>query len=147
MYLKTNQAKKLNRFFTVSLSMGCFLLLFFCAPGPSQSNRQRAEKSFEQYTSLIQALRSIAGVQVSGSESSPNIILRGGGTGGVSNIQPLFVVDNVIIGTSYAQANSVVVPSNIQSIRILNGVAATTKYGQEGRGGVILIRTKSSKDK
>ena len=129
------------------ISVSCLLLLLFCAPGPSRSNTPRAEKSFEQYTSLMQALRSIAGVQVSGSESSPNIILRGGGTGGVSNIQPLFVIDNVIVGTSYAQANSIVVPSNIQSIRILNGAAATTKYGQEGRGGVILIKTKSSKSK
>jgi outer membrane receptor for Fe3+-dicitrate len=136
----------MKRLLKFSALVFCVLLLSNCASQSSGSS-VRAEpeaKGYDQYASLYQALRSIPGVRVSGSESSPNIILRGGGAGGVDNVQPLFILDNVVLGSNYAQVNAVVLPTNIASIKILNGLAATNRYGQEGRGGVILIKTKTS---
>ena len=131
-----------NKMYLIALF--CFLGLYSCGSSSSVSGANPREKSYDQYSNLAQALRSVAGVTVSGNDSNPNIILRGGGGGGVAEVQPLFVIDNVVIGNNYAQANSVITPSNIKSIRVLNGMAATNRFGQEGRGGVILITSKVS---
>jgi len=122
------------------------LFAFSCASSGqgSTASTNNKEKDYSQYTSLVQVLRSVPGIQVGGTNSNPNIILRGGGGGGIANVQPLFVIDGVIVGTSYAQANGAVAPDNIKSVRALTGLSATNRYGQEGRGGVILITTKSA---
>lgn len=124
------------------ITLFCFYALMSC--GPSVPTSGSTEKSYDQYATLAQALRSVPGITVSGPDTNPNIILRGGGGGGIAEVQPLFVVDNVVIGNSYAQANSVISPTNIKSIRVLNGMSATNRFGQEGRGGVIMITSKSS---
>lgn len=134
-----------NKIYLIALF--CFLGFYGCGSSSSMSGSSPSERSFDQYANLAQALRSVGGVTVSGNDSNPNIILRGGGGGGIAEVQPLFVIDNVVIGNSYAQANSVITPSNIKSIRVLNGMAATNRFGQEGRGGVILITSKVSSNK
>lgn len=110
----------------------------------SSPKSNNGAKDYSSYTSLVQVLRSVPGVQVSGTLQNPNIVLRGGGSGGINNIQPLFIIDNVVVGKSYEQANGLVSPDNIKSVRALSGLAATNRYGQEGAGGVILITTKTS---
>lgn len=134
---------------TLSLTLILAFLMASCAgggaSGPKSSNNSSSdEKDYSNYTSLVQVLRSVPGVIVSGTLSNPNIILRGGGSGGINNVQPLFVIDNVVVGKSYEQANSLVAPDNIKSVRALSGLSATNRYGQEGAGGVILITTKAS---
>lgn len=133
----------------VTLSL-ILVFLVFSACSSSQSPTQRADrnqpKNYSQYSSLFAVLRSVPGVQVLGSESSPNIILRGSGSGGINDFQPLFVINNVVIGSNYFQANAQVIPADIASVRVLNGLSATNKYGQEGRGGVIMIQTKGDKN-
>ncbi|WP_339608673.1 TonB-dependent receptor plug domain-containing protein [uncultured Roseivirga sp.] len=130
---------------TILLLVLCTFLFTQCASQSSiAQDRVDPNKGFEQYSSLYQALKSIPGITISGTESRPNIVLRGGGAGGIANVQPLFVIDNVMVGTNYTQVNAMVLPSNIKSIKVLNSLASVNQYGQEGRGGVILIRTKSS---
>jgi len=133
-----------NKIQILLLTLLSLTFTYGCASSSPGTSGQKVEKGYDQYTTLAQALRSVAGVTVSGGDSNPNIILRGGGGGGIDNVQPLFVVDNVIVGTNYAQANALAPPSNIKTIRILNGAAATNRYGQEGRGGVIVITTKTA---
>lgn len=119
------------------------LIIIGCAGSEGVSSSVNEPKDYSQYTSLAQALRSIGGITVSGTGDSPSIIVRGGGdsiNGGPA--QPLFVVDNVAISTSYSQVNAMVHTPNIESIRVLKGTMATNRYGQEGRGGVILIKMK-----
>lgn len=92
----------------------------------------------------------VAGVQVSMAGGSPNsasqIVVRA-----ISSIndsqsnEPLFVVDGMPIrggASSMADIN----PSDIESMSVLKGAAASALYGQEGANGVILITTKSGKD-
>src|SRR5690625_6462279 len=59
-----------------------------------------------------------------------------------SGIEPLFVINGQIIGSSYSQANSMVNVRDIDYVRVLKGPDAAT-YGVRGGNGVVLIVTKS----
>lgn len=100
-------------------------------------------KDYSNYTDLAAALRSIGGLQVSGTGENIIVTLRGISTIKL-NTQPLYVVNNVPVGNAYANANSIVNPAQITSIRVLRGAQATTMYGEDGNHGVILIKTKDS---
>lgn len=92
----------------------------------------------------------VAGVQVSTSGGSPNsasqIVIRA--ISSINNAQsnePLFVVDGMPIrggGSSIGDIN----PSDIETMSVLKGAAASALYGQEGANGVIIITTKSGKE-
>lgn len=101
-------------------------------------------KDFSSYTDLASALRSIGGLQVSGTGNNIIVSLRGQSSINL-NTQPLFVVNNIPVGNTYSDANGMINPSEITSIKILRGASATTIYGEDGNSGVILIKTKVSK--
>lgn len=105
----------------------------------------------------------IAGVQIQGSPStlggSSRITIRGSNSF-LGNNQPLFIVDGVPISNAeyssndqqtgfgggaydYGNAASEIDPSNVASMSVLKGAAATAVYGSRGANGVILITTKS----
>lgn len=104
-----------------------------------------------------------AGVSVEQSDGgefgSARINIRGISTLG-SNNQPIFVVDGVILdnstsgndewsggsgdwGNELKNLNS----DNFESVTLLKGSAATALYGSRGLNGVVVITTKSNKDK
>lgn len=58
------------------------------------------------------------------------------------NIQPLYVIDNKI---STKKIFDKLYPSEIKKIEILDGMSGAAYYGEEGRNGVFIIITKSSK--
>ena len=122
--------------------LAIFLVMASCSPNAGNAT-SKEPKDYSQYQNLAACLRTVPGVIVSGN----NISLRGGGGGGIAAVSPLFVVDNVIVGTNYERVNGMVVPVNISEIKVLNGTASTNRYGQEGRGGVILIKTKTAEGK
>lgn len=88
------------------------------------------------------------------SGSGTRIIIRGVNTI-TGNATPLFVVDGVPFDASTNSQASFVYgnqtssrfldldPNNIESIDVLKGLSATTRYGELGRNGVVLITTKS----
>lgn len=92
----------------------------------------------------------VAGVLVSTSGGSPNsasqIVIRA--ISSINNAQsnePLFVIDGMPIrggGSSIGDIN----PSDIETMSVLKGAAASALYGQEGANGVIIITTKSGKE-
>ena len=83
----------------------------------------------------------LAGVQVTGSEGSPNaevqIRVRGGGSITQDN-SPLYVVD----GVQVENALSILSPQDIESIDVLKDASATAIYGARGANGVVIITTK-----
>ncbi|HVS98871.1 MAG TPA: TonB-dependent receptor [Puia sp.] len=83
----------------------------------------------------------LAGVQVTGSEGSPDaqvlIRVRGGGSITQSN-NPLYVVDGVQIDNALNFINL----QDIASIDVLKDAAATAIYGARGSNGVVIITTK-----
>ncbi|MCH7408402.1 TonB-dependent receptor [Belliella sp. DSM 111904] len=87
----------------------------------------------------------LAGVQVTGSEGSPNaevqIRVRGGGSITQDN-SPLYVVD----GVQVENALSVLSPQDIESIDVLKDASATAIYGARGANGVVIITTKGGSE-
>ena len=92
----------------------------------------------------------VAGVRVSTSGGSPNsasqIVIRAISSINIAQSnEPLFVIDGMPIrggGSSIGDIN----PSDIETMSVLKGAAASALYGQEGANGVIIITTKSGKE-
>lgn len=76
-----------------------------------------------------------------GTGATSDIRLRGMPNQGAG--QPLIIVDGVRLGnTGSADAMNGIDPSNIESIELLKGAAATTLWGAAAQHGVINIRTR-----
>ncbi|MBQ0006242.1 MAG: SusC/RagA family TonB-linked outer membrane protein, partial [Alistipes sp.] len=111
-------------------------------------------------TNAVQSLSGkVAGVQVLASSSDPgaatNIIIRGFSSISGSN-QPLYVVDGVPIQNSTISSASGdksstiagisnIASSDIESMTVLKGAAATALYGSRAANGVIIVTTRSGK--
>ena len=82
----------------------------------------------------------VAGLQVSSTTTDPgagtNVIIRGYSSINSSN-QPLYVIDNIIVGGMGSLATE-----DIVSMTVLKGAAATALYGSRAANGVIVITTK-----
>ncbi len=108
----------------------------------------------------------VAGVSISSTSGAPgastSVIVRG-----LSSItqstQPLYIIDGVPVNNQYSGGNSTeaattanltvdfgnaasdINPSDIETISVLKGAAATSLYGTRAANGVIIITTKSGK--
>jgi len=60
------------------------------------------------------------------------------------NSHPLIVIDNTPLAIGNANLRDLVNPTNVESITILKGLAATNRWGSDGAGGVVLITTKTA---
>ncbi|MBP5558342.1 MAG: carboxypeptidase-like regulatory domain-containing protein, partial [Bacteroidales bacterium] len=82
----------------------------------------------------------VAGLQISSTTTDPgasvNVVIRGYSSINSSN-QPLYVVDNIIVGGMGSLSNE-----DIVSMTVLKGAAATALYGSRAANGVIVITTK-----
>lgn len=94
-------------------------------------------------SSLADVLRKNTSLQVTGTGNDVKVFVRGMSSFKL-NTQPLFVIDNVPVGNSYASANNAINPNEIARVRVLRSAAETTTiWGVDGNHGVILIETKS----
>ncbi|WP_169818763.1 SusC/RagA family TonB-linked outer membrane protein [Niabella ginsenosidivorans] len=114
-------------------------------------------KNFENLktSSMEQLIKGqAAGVQVLQPQGRPgsgiNIRVRGIGSINAKN-DPLYVIDGMPIeAPGYDQVTDVLSflnPSDIESITILKDAASTAIYGSRGSNGVVLVTTKSGKNK
>jgi len=105
----------------------------------------------------------VSGVQIRTNNNlggSTSIVIRGV-TSLTGNNQALFVVDGIPMdngntttggtaqgsaGYDYGNAASDIDPSDIESINVLKGAAATALYGERASNGVVLITTKKGKE-
>jgi TonB-dependent SusC/RagA subfamily outer membrane receptor len=114
-------------------------------------------------TNVVDALNGkVAGVQITSSGgtagASSRIVLRGQ-TSLDGNNQALFVIDGLRIDNSefgteantagVAQSNRAIDinPSDIESVTVLKGAAASALYGVDGARGVVMITTKKGNKK
>jgi TonB-dependent SusC/RagA subfamily outer membrane receptor len=82
-----------------------------------------------------------AGVQVTGMPGgAAGIMIRGAATLSGDN-QPLYIVDGVIVNSHTLDQ------TDLASVQVLKGQAATTLYGARAANGVIIITTKSGQKK
>gem|GEM_PF-829014 len=84
--------------------------------------------------SLADFLVRVPGVFVDEKGSRTIVTIRGG--------KPLFIVDGVRLGNSYASAASVLSIHDIDSVEVLKSSSETIIYGREAAFGVIIIKTK-----
>lgn len=96
--------------------------------------------------SAAQALAGrLAGVQITGTEGTPNaevlIRVRGGGSITQDN-SPLFIID----GVQVENALNVISPQDIETVDVLKDASATAIYGARGANGVVIITTKGGKN-
>ncbi|GHT78831.1 hypothetical protein FACS189464_2930 [Bacteroidia bacterium] len=79
-------------------------------------------------------------IQTKGLQDEPNFFVRGLS---LEN-QPLIIVDDKIVSKKELEQLS---PENIQSFIVLKNDAATEKYGEQGKNGVIIVTLKNEKDR
>ncbi len=104
---------------------------------PSATHAVSTLQPTQPHLALIDYLRRVPGLQVNG-----NMVTVRGISSFTQIIEPLYIIDNVQVGTHYPQAASLVDVNDIQSVSVLKDVASTTQYGLRGSGGVIIITTK-----
>lgn len=121
-------------------AVGLTLLLSGCATTQNTNSTIGQEKDpydgkrvrvIDNPLSLEDFLVRAPGVVVNGATVS----IRGGGP-------PLFIVDDIPLGNSYAGAVNAVNPQDIASVEVISGPDAAI-YGRRGANGVIVIRTKT----
>lgn len=109
---------------------------------------------------LVRSLNGrVAGVQITGSSgasgSSTNFVIRSKSSINGNN-QPLFIVDGVPFNTETNDLGGIssgatvtssrfldIDPNMIESVQVLKGLSAAILYGQQGRNGVVIIKTKN----
>ncbi|RMG24604.1 MAG: hypothetical protein D6730_12460 [Bacteroidetes bacterium] len=96
--------------------------------------------------SLANYLRRVPGVRVLGNGPDARIIVRGGTSVNQSEA-PLFVVDGAPVGNDFSQVYNMLDVNDIKRVTVLKDGSSTAMYGTRGNGGVILIHTKSGRDK
>ena len=95
----------------------------------------------DPHLSLVDYLRKVPGVQISGPNNDPTIFVRNAFSL-YDNNRPLFVIDNKPVGNDYPTVASLVDVNDIKSITVLKDAASTSAYGMQGANGVIVITTK-----
>jgi TonB-dependent starch-binding outer membrane protein SusC len=86
----------------------------------------------------------VSGVTITSNSGAPGSAstVRVRGVSSWNNSEPLYVVDNVILGGG---APDYLSSADVESMTVLKDAAATAIYGARGANGVILITTKSGK--
>jgi TonB-dependent SusC/RagA subfamily outer membrane receptor len=87
--------------------------------------------------SLVDMLRQVPGLDVRGGHPNASILIRGPKTMFGSN-EPLFVVNNAVVGQGYKSVAQSIDPQEVESIRVLKGSQAAL-YGSRGGNGVVMI--------
>ncbi|MDB4581639.1 Plug and carboxypeptidase regulatory-like domain-containing protein [Draconibacterium sp.] len=93
---------------------------------------------YSSYRNILEILEGrVSGVTV----GSSSIIIRGATTLNGGPVSALLVVDGTIVDFAVF-AN--IPPTQVKSIDVLKGAAASARYGSRGMGGVVVVQTKTS---
>lgn len=115
----------------------------FLISGCYTSNASLSQKDANgkfQYTSLSQTLRGKANLKITGSGEDLTVIIRGERSL-YGNNEPLYMLDDVIIGDTYRQATSGIDPSTIARAEVITPANAG-RFGSQGANGVIVFKSK-----
>lgn len=157
MHIKNSLFKLLPIVFSVVLWTACN------SSKPASSAGRQID--YSSMSTLADALRVQSGVQVVGSANNIKVTIRGvnssrsskgttfaQGAGSarpeqrettvLKDVEPLFIIDNTIVGNTYVEAARGINVQDIVSIEVLKGYSQTNSYGTSGKNGVIKITTK-----
>lgn len=132
----------------IALPLLAMLLVSSCATsdkagGEASSQSGSAISVEDQSVSLADYLSREPGVYIQGSGGNVSVFIRGSQSVSGTN-QPLFVINGQQVGRDYSVVSSIVDVNDIESIEVLKGSEAGSRFGMRGSNGVIIIRTKSS---
>ncbi|QQY82915.1 carboxypeptidase-like regulatory domain-containing protein [Tamlana sp. s12] len=84
---------------------------------------------------------SVSGVEISEHrDATGSLNIRGNAS--IQNTQPLYIVDGIVVST-----NPNLSPEEIDNMQVIKGSSATKLYGARAASGLIIITTKSGKEK
>lgn len=134
-----------------TIAILCFLMITSCGSSKfgelGKPKEAKAEHKYGLDDSLGDVLKRHGGVIVREAGTSATVIVRTNQSTSMSlDMRPLYVLNGMMIGHDYDKANGLVTPTQIQSIKIKKSLSETAIYGEDGRNGVIEIRTKMDKD-
>ena len=110
-----------------------------CQVSNVSSSQQVNNNSKTTSLNLLDRLRSLPGLRISGVGRNAQVYLRG--ITSINNYREvIFYVNGNRVG-NFSSAFQVVLPENITSIKLLKSASELSIYGAEGRDGVILIKT------
>ena len=119
-----------------------FLFLISCEVNKSASSSQNVSKTQKTTLGLLDRLRSLPGLKISGfDERSAAVYLRGQTSVNFYN-EVVFYINGTKVG-NYNSAYQAVLPENIDSVKLLKSASELNIYGSDGRDGIILIKTKN----
>lgn len=112
-----------------------------CSTG-DQTTRTNPQnlKDYSQYNDMVQVLQGIQGLRV----MDGKVFMSGYNSVSATNKEPLYVVDGVPVTSSIAQLNNLITPVQVKKVRTIRGTQATSRYGDQGLFGVVLITTIAS---
>jgi TonB-dependent SusC/RagA subfamily outer membrane receptor len=131
-----------SKIFFSALSLVAVLLFSACAttyeaPADRVATEQEDEyegkmvRTVDNPLSLDDFLMRAPGVSIQGNR----VLIRGAGP-------PLFILDGIPLGNSYASTKNAVNPLDVASVEVVSG-PETAMYGRRGANGVIIIKTKT----
>ena len=119
-----------------------FLFLLSCEVNRSPSSSQNVSQTQKTTLGLLDRLRSIPGLKISGfDERNAEVYLRGQTSVNFYK-EVVFYINGARVG-NYNSAYQAVLPENIDSIKLLKSASELSIYGSDGRDGVVLIKTKN----
>ena len=105
------------------------------------SARSDAIEVHDPSLSLADYIRRAGGVSVHNIDGQTRIRIRGNLSFN-STSEPLFVIDGVRSGNNYDRVENIVPLDFIESIQVLKGSDASTRFGLAASSGAIIITTK-----
>ena len=120
------------------------LMIFSCNASKelASADRQSKKVDYSGKRELIDHLRGSPGVEIRGSGTDFLILIRGVKSINTDN-NPLYIVDGVNMGRSYASAAAAANSFEIERVNVITPPRAG-KYGSQGQNGVIEVIVKKS---
>ncbi len=137
--------KKIYFLGSIILSLFLFAACSSTQNSTTANGKKKSGRDYSTYANLADILRRNPGIEVSGTGAGTTVRIRGMNSIMLDN-RPLYVIDGAIIGRDYARANEALNTADIASVRIIKDLAQLNRYGEQGRNGVIYIRSKASQN-
>lgn len=136
--IKTKTMKKslTTPIYTFGTIICCLLMLSSCST-TQQATSGDSVTVEREYRELIDMLYTVPGLDIQKLGGDYDITIRGKNTIRMDH-QPLYVVDGMVRGTTYAEVANTINVQDVDRVNVLKGSAATS-YGSRGGNGVIEI--------
>ena len=110
-----------------------------CQVSNVSSSQQGDNNSKTTSLNLLDRLRSLPGLRISGVGRNAQVYLRG--ITSINNYREVIFYVNCNRVGNFSSSFQVDLPENITSIKLLKSASELSIYGAEGRDGVILVKT------